>query len=165
MKTVAVDKGDHYEINGSKAWITNSGEADIFVVFANVDPKQGYKGITAFVCEKSYEGLTVGKKENKLGIRASSTCPVFFDNVKCPKENILGPLGKGYKIAIESLNEGRIGIGAQMLGLGNLFFYYIYFLFYFILFFIFLLFLFFIFILFLFFIFIFFFNNFFFFLF
>eukprot|EP01091_Cochliopodium_minus_P008977 TRINITY_DN2124_c0_g1_i2.p2 TRINITY_DN2124_c0_g1~~TRINITY_DN2124_c0_g1_i2.p2 ORF type:complete len:407 (+),score=136.27 TRINITY_DN2124_c0_g1_i2:1339-2559(+) len=119
MKTIATDKGDHYEIQGTKAWITNSGEAEIFVVFANVDPKQGYKGITAFVCEKGNPGLSIGKKENKLGIRASSTCEVIFDGVKVPKENILGPLGKGYKIAIESLNEGRIGIGAQMLGLAQ----------------------------------------------
>lgn len=120
LKTKAVDNGDHYSISGSKAWITNSGEAGLFVVFATVDQSLGYKGITAFVVDgRDTPGLTIEKPENKLGIRASSTCEVVLDNVKVPKENVLGPVGKGYKIAIESLNEGRIGIGAQMIGLAQ----------------------------------------------
>jgi len=120
LKTSATDCGDHYELNGSKAWITNSGEAGLFVVFATMDPSLGYKGISAFVVDqRDTPGLTVEKPENKLGIRASSTCEVRFEGVKVPKENVLGPLGKGYKIAIESLNEGRIGIGAQMVGLAQ----------------------------------------------
>ncbi|MFN0112433.1 MAG: acyl-CoA dehydrogenase [Blastocatellia bacterium] len=117
MQTKAEDKGDHYSLNGRKMWITNGNEAGIFIVFANLDPSKGYKGITAFVVEKGFEGFTVGKKEDKLGIRASSTCELLFDNCRVPKENVLGEVGKGYKIAIETLNEGRIGIGAQMLGL------------------------------------------------
>lgn len=117
MQTRAEDKGDHYLLNGRKMWITNGNEAGIFIVFANLDPSKGYKGITAFVVEKGFEGFTVGKKEDKLGIRASSTCELLFDNCRVPKENVLGEVGKGYKIAIETLNEGRIGIGAQMLGL------------------------------------------------
>lgn len=117
MQTRAEDKGDHYLLNGRKMWITNGNEAGIFIVFANLDPSKGYKGITAFVVEKGFEGFTVGKKEDKLGIRASSTCELLFDNCRAPKENVLGEVGKGYKIAIETLNEGRIGIGAQMLGL------------------------------------------------
>ncbi|MGH9801520.1 MAG: acyl-CoA dehydrogenase [Blastocatellia bacterium] len=117
MQTKADDKGDHYSLNGRKMWITNGNEAGIFIVFANLDPSKGYKGITAFVVEKGFEGFTVGKKEDKLGIRASSTCELLFDNCRVPKENVLGEVGKGYKIAIETLNEGRIGIGAQMLGL------------------------------------------------
>lgn len=117
LQTKAEDKGDHYSLNGRKMWITNGNEAGIFIVFANLDPSKGYKGITAFVVEKNFEGFTVGKKEDKLGIRASSTCELLFDNCRVPKENVLGEVGKGYKIAIETLNEGRIGIGAQMLGL------------------------------------------------
>ncbi len=119
LQTRAEDKGDHYLLNGRKMWITNGNEAGIFIVFANLDPSKGYKGITAFVVEKGFEGFTVGKKEDKLGIRASSTCELLFDNCKVPKENVLGEVGKGYKIAIETLNEGRIGIGAQMLGLAQ----------------------------------------------
>ena len=120
LKTRAVERDDHYTINGSKAWITNSGEAGLFVVFATVDPSLGYKGITAFVVDgRDTPGLKVQKPENKLGIRASSTCEVLLEDVKVPKENVLGPIGKGYKIAIESLNEGRIGIGAQMIGLAQ----------------------------------------------
>ena len=119
LQTRAEDKGDHYLLNGRKMWITNGNEAGIFVVFANLDPSKGYKGITAFVVERGYEGFTVGKKEDKLGIRASSTCELLFDNCVVPKENVLGEVGKGYKIAIETLNEGRIGIGAQMVGLAQ----------------------------------------------
>ena len=100
-------------------WITNGNEAGIFIVFANVDPAKGYKGITAFVVEKEFPGFTVGKKEDKLGIRASSTTELLFDDCLVPKENVLGEVGRGYKIAIETLNEGRIGIGAQMLGLAS----------------------------------------------
>src|SRR5206468_6710586 len=113
----AEDKGDHYLLNGQKMWITNGKEANLFILIATVDPSAGYKGITAFLVEKSFEGFTVGKKEDKLGIRASSTCELILDGCKVPKENLLGEKGKGYKIAIETLNEGRIGIGAQMLGL------------------------------------------------
>merc|ERR1719215_1691065 len=108
-----------YVINGSKQWITNAGEANIFLVMANLDPSQGYKGITCFVMERGMEGFEIGKKEDKLGIRASSTCPLSFDNVVVPKENVLGEIGKGYKYAIEILNEGRIGIAAQMLGIAQ----------------------------------------------
>lgn len=112
--------GSHYVLNGSKAWITNSKEAGLFVVFATTDPSLGYKGISAFVVDsRETPGLTVQKPEDKLGIRASSTCEILFSDVRVPKENVLGPLGKGYKIAIESLNEGRIGIGAQMLGIAQ----------------------------------------------
>ncbi|ORX62739.1 acyl-CoA dehydrogenase NM domain-like protein [Hesseltinella vesiculosa] len=118
LQTRAEDKGDHYLLNGSKMWITNSGEADVFLVFANVDPSKGYKGITCFVVDKSM-GVKVAKKESKLGIRASSTCVLNFDDIKVPKENVLGEVGKGYKYAIEILNEGRIGIAAQMLGLAQ----------------------------------------------
>lgn len=118
LKTSAELKGDHYVINGSKMWITNSYEADVFLVFANVDFSKGYKGITCFVVDRDM-GVVVGKKENKLGIRASSTCTVHFDNVKVPVENVLGEVGKGYKYAIEILNEGRIGIAAQMIGLAQ----------------------------------------------
>ncbi len=115
----AEDKGDHWELNGQKMWITNAAEAEIFIVFANVDPSKGYKGITGFIVEKGFEGFTVGKKEEKLGIRASSTCELIFENCKVPKENVLGEVGKGYKTAIETLNEGRIGIGAQMVGIAQ----------------------------------------------
>jgi alkylation response protein AidB-like acyl-CoA dehydrogenase len=119
MRTTATDAGDHYVINGQKLWITNGNEAEIFVVFANAKPEEGYKGITAFIVEKSFEGFAVGKKENKLGIRASSTTEIIFDNCRVPKENLLGEFGKGYKVSIETLNEGRIGIGAQMIGLAR----------------------------------------------
>lgn len=119
MRTTATDAGDHYVINGQKLWITNGIEAEIFVVFANAKPEEGYKGITAFVVEKGFEGFAVGKKENKLGIRASSTTEIIFDNCRVPKENLLGEFGKGYKVSIETLNEGRIGIGAQMIGLAR----------------------------------------------
>ena len=119
LKTKAEDKGDHYVLNGDKIFITNALEADIFVVFANANPDAGYKGITAFIVERGMEGFEVGKKEDKLGIRASSTCELIFKNVKVPKENIIGEVGVGYKIAIQTLNEGRIGIAAQMLGLAQ----------------------------------------------
>ena len=119
LKTRAVDKGDHFELSGQKLWITNGNEAEIFVVFATIDPAAGYKGITAFIVEKQFEGFSVGKKEDKLGIRASSTTELIFDNCKVPKENVLGEVGKGYKVSIETLNEGRIGIGAQMLGIAQ----------------------------------------------
>ncbi len=119
LTTRAVDKGDHYEITGQKLWITNGNEAEIFILFATVDPSAGYKGITAFIVEKDFDGFTVGKKEDKLGIRASSTTELILDNCKVPKENVLGEVGKGYKVSIETLNEGRIGIGAQMLGIAQ----------------------------------------------
>ena len=119
LKTKAEDKGDHWEITGSKAWITNSAEAGLFLVMANTDFSLGYKGITCFLVEAGAEGLTVGKKEDKLGIRASSTCPVTFDGVKVGKDRVVGEVGKGYKIAIEILNEGRVGIAAQMLGIAQ----------------------------------------------
>lgn len=119
LKTRAELKGDKYILNGSKLWITNGNEANLFIVFANIDPSKGYKGITAFIVERGFKGFTVGKKEDKLGIRASSTCELLFENCEVPKENILGEVGKGYKIAIETLNEGRIGIGAQMLGIAQ----------------------------------------------
>ncbi|WWC88662.1 uncharacterized protein L201_003575 [Kwoniella dendrophila CBS 6074] len=117
--TAKLDKsGDFYTLNGSKMWISNSAEADTFLVFANVDPSKGYKGITCFVMSKDM-GVEIAKKEKKLGIKASSTCLLNFDDVKIPKENIVGEIGKGYKIAIEILNEGRIGIAAQMIGLAQ----------------------------------------------
>ncbi len=119
MQTRAVDKGDHYSLNGQKLWITNGIEADIFVLFANANPEAGYRGITAFVVEKGFPGFSIGKKENKLGIRASSTVELILEDCKVPKENVLGEAGKGYKISIETLNEGRIGIGAQMIGIAR----------------------------------------------
>src|SRR3954453_23560136 len=119
MQTRAVDAGDHFVINGRKLWITNGKEADIFVLFANANPEAGYRGITAFIVEKSFPGFSIGKKENKLGIRASSTVELILEDCKVPKENLLGEAGKGYKISIETLNEGRIGIGAQMLGVAR----------------------------------------------
>src|SRR5690554_576061 len=119
LKCRAVEDGDSYVLNGSKLWITNANEADIFIVLATVNPDAGYKGITAFVVERGMEGFSVSKKENKLGIRASSTCEVLMDNCRVPKENIVGELGTGYKVAIETLNEGRIGIGAQMIGIAQ----------------------------------------------
>jgi len=119
LKCRAVEDGDQYVLNGQKMWITNSAEAEIFIVFANVDPEQGYKGITAFIVEREFDGFSVGKKEDKLGIRASSTCELILDNCRVPKENVLGEVGKGYKVAIETLNEGRIGIGSQMMGVAR----------------------------------------------
>jgi len=115
----AEDRGDHYLLNGQKLWITNAGEASLFIVFANVAPDQGYKGITAFLVEREMAGFSVGKKEDKLGIRASSTCELVLKDCRVPKANVLGEVGKGYKVAIETLNEGRIGIGAQMVGLAQ----------------------------------------------
>jgi alkylation response protein AidB-like acyl-CoA dehydrogenase len=115
----ALDKGDHYELTGRKLWITNAAEADLFIVMATLDPAQGYKGITTFLVERSLPGFDVGKKEDKLGIRASSTCELILEGCRVPKENVLGQAGKGYKIAIETLNEGRIGIGAQMVGVAQ----------------------------------------------
>ncbi|KAI9903834.1 hypothetical protein N3K66_000363 [Trichothecium roseum] len=117
MATKAVETADGYTISGGKMWITNSVEADLFIVFANLDPSKGYKGITAFLVEKGTEGFSIAKKEKKLGIRASSTCVLNFDDVKVPRENLLGEKGHGYKYAISLLNEGRIGIAAQMTGL------------------------------------------------
>jgi alkylation response protein AidB-like acyl-CoA dehydrogenase len=117
LQTRATKKGDDYIFNGQKLWITNAKEAGLFIVFATLDPTLGYKGITAFVVEKDTPGFTLGKKEDKLGIRASSTCELVFRDCVIPAANVLGEPGKGYKIAIETLNEGRIGIGAQMLGL------------------------------------------------
>jgi butyryl-CoA dehydrogenase/short/branched chain acyl-CoA dehydrogenase len=119
MQTRAVDKGDHYLINGQKLWITNGNEAEIFVLFANANPEAGYRGITAFIVEKSFDGFSVGKKENKLGIRASSTTELILEDCRVPKENVIGEVGKGYKVSIETLNEGRIGIGAQMIGIAR----------------------------------------------
>jgi alkylation response protein AidB-like acyl-CoA dehydrogenase len=119
LQTRAELKGSDYVLSGRKLWITNSKEAGIFVLFATVDPAAGYKGITAFLIEKDFPGFTVGKKEDKLGIRASSTCELILEDCRVPKENVLGEVGKGYKIAIETLNEGRIGIGAQMLGVAR----------------------------------------------
>ena len=119
LQTRAELKGSDYVLNGRKLWITNAKEAGIFVLFATVDPAAGYKGITAFVIEKEFTGFTVGKKEDKLGIRASSTCELILEDCRVPKENVLGEVGKGYKIAIETLNEGRIGIGAQMAGVAR----------------------------------------------
>src|ERR1700720_5033006 len=119
MQTRAQLKGSEYVLNGRKLWITNSKEAGIFVLFATLDPSAGYKGITAFLVEKNVPGFSVGKKEEKLGIRASSTCELILEDCRVPKENVLGEPGKGYKVAIETLNEGRIGIGAQMIGLAR----------------------------------------------
>jgi alkylation response protein AidB-like acyl-CoA dehydrogenase len=119
LQTRAVKRGDNYVLNGQKLWITNAKEAGVFIVFATLDPSVGYKGITAFLVEKGTPGFTLGKKEDKLGIRASSTCELIFRDCVIPASQILGEPGKGYKIAIETLNEGRIGIGAQMLGLAQ----------------------------------------------
>ncbi len=119
LQTKAELKDGDYVLNGRKLWITNGKEAGIFILFATVDPSAGYKGITAFIIEKEFPGFTVGKKEDKLGIRASSTCELILEDCRVPKENVLGEVGKGYKIAIETLNEGRIGIGAQMLGVAR----------------------------------------------
>jgi len=119
LQTRAQLKGSDYLLNGRKLWITNGKEAGIFILFATLDPTLGYKGITAFIVEKGFPGFTVGKKEDKLGIRASSTCELMLEDCRVPKENVLGEVGKGYKIAIETLNEGRIGIGAQMIGVAR----------------------------------------------
>jgi alkylation response protein AidB-like acyl-CoA dehydrogenase len=119
LATRAVQDGDGYRLNGRKLWITNAAEAGLFLLFANVNPEQGYKGITAFLVERDFPGFQVGKKEDKLGIRASSTCELILDNCHVPAANVVGEVGKGYKVAIETLNEGRIGIGAQMLGLAQ----------------------------------------------
>jgi short/branched chain acyl-CoA dehydrogenase len=117
LATRAVEDGGVYRLTGRKLWITNAAEAGLFLVFATVNPEAGYRGITAFVVERGMPGFTVGKKEDKLGIRASSTCELILENCAVPKENVLGETGQGYKIAIETLNQGRIGIGAQMTGL------------------------------------------------
>lgn len=119
LKLRAEAKGDKYILNGQKLWITNANEAGVFLAFANLDPSKGYKGITGFIVERNFPGFKVGKKEDKLGIRASSTCELMFENCEVPKENVIGEVGKGYKIAIETLNEGRIGIGAQMVGISQ----------------------------------------------
>jgi alkylation response protein AidB-like acyl-CoA dehydrogenase len=119
LKTRAERRGSRWVLNGQKLWITNAAESSLFVVFANADPSQGYKGITAFLVERGFPGFNVGKKEHKLGIRASSTCELLLENCEVPDENVLGEVGRGYKIAILTLNEGRIGIGAQMLGLAE----------------------------------------------
>lgn len=119
LTTRAEDRGDHYVLNGRKLWITNAAEAGFFLLFANLNPEAGYRGITCFVVERGTPGFGVGKKEDKLGIRASSTCELLLDNCRVPKENVLGEPGKGYKIAIETLNEGRIAIGGQMIGLAR----------------------------------------------
>ena len=119
LETKAEQRGDGWVLNGRKMWITNGAEAGIYVVFANANPSAGYKGITAFIVERNFPGFSVGKKEDKLGIRASSTTELILDNVQVPAKNVLGPVGQGYKIAIETLNEGRIGIGAQMIGIAH----------------------------------------------
>ncbi|MEZ4589198.1 MAG: acyl-CoA dehydrogenase [Gemmatimonadales bacterium] len=119
LQCKAEDKGDHWSLTGRKLWITNGAEAKIFIVFANTDFSKGYKGITGFLIERDFPGFAVGKKENKLGIRASSTCELVLEECRVPKENVLGPIGQGYKVAIETLNEGRIGIGAQMIGVAQ----------------------------------------------
>ena len=119
LRTKAEEKGDHYLLNGNKLWITNGAEAGLYIVFANLDFDAGYRGITAFLVEREFEGFSVGKKEDKLGIRASSTTELIMEDCVVPKENVLGEIGKGYKVAIETLNEGRIGIGAQMVGLAR----------------------------------------------
>ncbi|MEE2756687.1 MAG: acyl-CoA dehydrogenase [Myxococcota bacterium] len=119
LKTRATLDGDTYTLNGSKLWITNGAEASMFIVMANVDPTQGYRGITSFIVERDTPGFKIGKKEDKLGIRASSTVELIFEDCKVPAANVIGDVGKGYKIAIETLNEGRIGIGAQMIGLAQ----------------------------------------------
>jgi alkylation response protein AidB-like acyl-CoA dehydrogenase len=119
LQTRAQLKGNDYMLNGRKLWITNGKEAGVFILLATVDPGAGYKGVTAFIIEKTFPGFSVGKKEDKLGIRASSTCELILEDCRVPRENVLGEVGKGYRIAIETLNEGRIGIGAQMLGLAR----------------------------------------------
>ncbi len=119
LTTRATKHGDHYSITGRKLWITNAAEAGLYLIFANANPEAGYRGITCFLVERNFPGFQVGKKEDKLGIRASSTCELILDECRVPAENVLGEVGKGYKIAIETLNEGRIAIGAQMVGLAQ----------------------------------------------
>jgi alkylation response protein AidB-like acyl-CoA dehydrogenase len=119
LTTRATARGNEYVLNGRKLWITNGNEADLFIVFANVNPDAGYRGITAFLIERGTSGFTIGKKEDKLGIRASSTCELIFEDCAVAADRVLGEVGKGYKVAIETLNEGRIGIGAQMLGIAQ----------------------------------------------
>jgi len=119
MATRAVERDGQWVLGGRKLWITNANEADVFIVFANANPDAGYRGITAFVLERGCDGFTIGKKEDKLGIRASSTCELIFEDCRVPRANVVGEVGKGYKVAIETLNEGRIGIGAQMIGLAQ----------------------------------------------
>ena len=119
LTTRAREDGDAYVLSGRKLWITNGNEADLFIVFATVNPDAGYRGITAFLVERGFDGFSVGKKEDKLGIRASSTCELILEDCRVPRANVLGEIGKGYKTAIETLNEGRIGIGAQMIGLAK----------------------------------------------
>jgi alkylation response protein AidB-like acyl-CoA dehydrogenase len=119
LTTRAKEDGDGFVLNGRKLWITNGNEADVFIVFATINPDAGYRGITAFVVDRGMAGFTVGKKEDKLGIRASSTCELIFEDCRVPRAGVLGEIGKGYKTAIETLNEGRIGIGAQMIGLAR----------------------------------------------
>jgi alkylation response protein AidB-like acyl-CoA dehydrogenase len=119
MASRGTQQGDGFILNGRKLWITNANEASLFIVFANVNPEAGYRGITAFLVERGFKGFTVGKKEDKLGIRASSTCELLLEDCHVPRANVLGDVGKGYKVAIETLNEGRIGIGAQMIGLAQ----------------------------------------------
>ena len=119
MATRAEDRGDHFLLNGRKLWITNAAEAGFFLLFANARPEAGYRGITAFLVEREFSGFRVGKKEDKLGLRASSTCELVLDNCQVSRENVMGEVGQGYKIAIETLNEGRIAIGAQMIGLAR----------------------------------------------
>ncbi len=119
LATRAEKRGDRWVLNGQKLWITNGAEAKVFVVFANADPSAGYRGITAFIIERDFKGFSVGKKEDKLGIRASSTTELLLDDCEVPEENVLGPVGQGYKIAITTLNGGRVGIGAQMIGVAQ----------------------------------------------
>jgi butyryl-CoA dehydrogenase/short/branched chain acyl-CoA dehydrogenase len=119
MGTRAEDHGDHFLLTGRKLWITNAAEAGFFLLFANANPAAGYKGVTAFLIERDFPGFQVGKKEDKLGLRASSTCELILDGCRVPRENVMGEVGQGYKIAIETLNEGRIAIGAQMIGLAR----------------------------------------------
>ena len=119
LATRAEKRGDRWILNGQKLWITNGAEAGVFIVFANADPSAGYRGITAFIIERDFKGFKVGKKEDKLGIRASSTVELLLDNCEVPEESVLGPVGQGYKIAIDTLNGGRVGIGAQMIGVAQ----------------------------------------------
>jgi alkylation response protein AidB-like acyl-CoA dehydrogenase len=119
LTTRASEHGNSFRLSGRKLWITNGNEADVFIVFATINPDAGYRGITAFIVERGSAGFAVGKKEDKLGIRASSTCELIFEDCEVSRSNVLGEIGKGYKVAIETLNEGRIGIGAQMLGLAQ----------------------------------------------
>jgi alkylation response protein AidB-like acyl-CoA dehydrogenase len=119
LQTRAVQRGEHWVLDGRKLWITNGAEADLFIIFANADFSRGYKGITAFAVERGFKGFSVGKKEDKLGIRASSTCELILDDCEVPATNLVGAVGEGYKVAIETLNTGRIGIGAQMIGVAR----------------------------------------------